>query len=235
MNLMKYVTKITLYNSYFDKNNNLSAKAILSIFQDVAAFHAEEIGVGYKEMLNKNLYWVLSRIKFDILKMPQIDETVFVETWPQEKGRIDFDRDFKILSETGEVYVIGSSKWCVIDASSRSLCRTDGVNYIGEYCNQKNYEEKFNKIVLPNTEQQFNFVYKVMFSDLDHNNHMNNTNYANLAVNAINNKQFTHFEINFLNESLLNDEITVCSIQDKDSEYIVGKINQKYCFVIFVK
>ena len=78
MTQMKYSTRITLYNSYFDINDRLTPKSILSVFQDVASIHAEEIGVGYEEMVSKNLYWVLSRIKFDIIKMPVINQTVIV-------------------------------------------------------------------------------------------------------------------------------------------------------------
>ena len=69
MAIMKYETKITLYNSYFDVNDNLKIQSILAIFQDVASIHAGLIGVGYEEMKDKNLYWVLSRVKFDIVSM----------------------------------------------------------------------------------------------------------------------------------------------------------------------
>ena len=87
---MIYETKMILYNSYFDVNDKISPKSILNIFQDVASYHAGEIGVGYEDMLAKNLYWVLSRIKYDIIRMPKIDEQVIVQTWPHEKGRSDF-------------------------------------------------------------------------------------------------------------------------------------------------
>ena len=154
MKTMRYSTKITLYNSYFDINERLTAKSILSIFQDVASIHAEEIGVGYEAMVKNNLYWVLSRVKFDIIKMPFINQTVIVETWPHVKGRIDFDRDIRILSEEGEVLIIGTSKWCVIDAVSRMLQRTENVNYVGEYYNEVNYEDRFNKIIVPIDEKE---------------------------------------------------------------------------------
>lgn len=235
MALMKYKTKITLYNSYFDVNDRLSYKSILNIFQDVASIHAEEIGVGYKEMLSKNLYWVLSRIKIDILKMPSINQVVMVETWPHEKGRIDFDRDLKILSEDGEVLIIGSSKWCVINSITRMLERTDNVNYIGQCCLDKNYEDRFNKITIPNSEIEECFLYDVRFSDLDHNQHMNNTNYANLVVSAIDDKETSHFEINFINECLLGDKIQVSKTNDGQSEYVIGKSNGKTCFIAYVK
>lgn len=235
MAIMKYKTKITLYNSYFDLNDRLTAKSILSIFQDVATIHAEDIGVGYLTMLDKNLYWVLSRIKFDIIKMPEINQTVIVETWPHVKGRVDFDRDIKISSESGEVLVIGTSKWCVIDTVKRALQRTDNVNFVGEYCLDKNYDTKFEKIILPDILLDKKFVYKVGFSDLDHNKHMNNTNYANLVLNTIDNKTYTHFEINFVSECVEGDEITVSAHKASLGEYVVGTNGDKVVFNAFVK
>ena len=232
---MKHCTKIKLYNSYFDLNNNLSLKAILNIFQDVASVHGEEIGVGYEKMLEKNLYWVLSRIKIDILKMPQINQTVLVETWPHEKGRIDFDRDLIIKDDAGEVLVMGASKWCVIDATTRSLARTDMVNYDGEVFDKINYDEKFGKIVLPDAQMEPKFKHTVRFFDLDHNQHMNNTNYASLVINATQNKTPTHFEINFLNECKEGDEIEVSWSTDNTSEYVKGTTNGKPAFVATIK
>lgn len=235
MDLMIYSTKITLYNSYFDLNDRLTAKSILNIFQDVASIHAEQIGVGFENMFKQNLYWVLSRIKFDILNMPTPNQTIIVETWPHEKGRIDFDRDMRILSETGEVLIIASSKWCVIDTINRRLQRSDNINYNGQVYNQVNYIENFNKIELPSCNFEYKHSYVVQFSDLDHNQHMNNTNYATLISNTINNKIFSHFEINFLNECLINDTIDILSICNQNGEYIFGNVNDKKAFVAFIK
>ncbi|MBR6778581.1 MAG: hypothetical protein IKM43_00290 [Clostridia bacterium] len=235
MNLMKYSTKITLYNSYFDFNDRLSAKSILTIFQDVASIHAEEIGVGYMDMYNKNFYWVLSRIKFDILKMPKINQTVIVETWPHPKGRVDFDRDMRILSEDGQVLIIATSKWCVIDTANRRLQRADNINYVGDVYPEILYNEFFGKISVQSQDLQSKFKYVVMFSDLDHNKHMNNTNYANLVLSVVENKFATHFEINFINECLLNDEIKIKHTKIDDGEYVVGEINSSHAFVAYLK
>jgi acyl-ACP thioesterase len=232
---MLYETKITLYNSYFDLNNNLSAKSILNIFQDVASIHGEKIGVGYLDMLNKNLYWVLSRIKFDIVKMPQINQTVVVKTWPHEKGKIDFDRDISIFSENGELLIKGTTKWCVIDTISRKLQRTENVTYSGEIHPEKNYEDKFFKITLPEQKFKTKFNYTVLYSDLDHNQHMNNTNYANLILNATENKKFSHFEINFLNECLENDVIHISSTISPSGEFVIGSVADKNVFVGHIK
>ena len=233
--VMKYGAKIVLYNSYFDMNDNISVKSVLNLFQDLAGIHADMIGVGYEDMLAKNLYWILSRVKFDILKMPVPNQTVVVETWPHEKGRIDFDRDFKISSETGEVLIVGTSKWCVIDTVSRSLQRTDNVNYNGEICLDKNYADKFGKIVIPNDGFEEAFTHTVRFSDLDHNKHMNNTNYALLSANAVTNQKFSHFEINFLSECLFGDNIVVKHTKTEEGEFVIGTNADKIAFSVFVK
>ena len=233
--IMKHSEKITLFSSYFDMNDKLSAKSVLNLFQDLAALHADMIGVGYLSMLEKNLYWILSRIKFDVLKMPVPNQTVIVETWPHEKGRIDFDRDFKILSEDGDVLIIGTSKWCVIDTETRSLQRTENVNYNGEIFEEKNYEDKFAKISVPTESLQEKFVHTVRFSDLDHNHHMNNTNYALLSANATANKEFSHYEINFLSECLEGDEIVVMSAKTEEGEFVVGKNGEKTAFAVLVR
>ena len=230
MAIMKYETKITLYNSYFDVNDNLKIQSILAIFQDVASIHAGLIGVGYEEMKDKNLYWVLSRVKFDIVSMPHIDQTVIVKTWPHKKGLVDFDRDYLICDEDNNVLIKGTSKWCVIDATTRRFVRPDSVNYIGEYCEDINYEEKFNKTEIVDKSNTNILNHKVAFFDLDHNGHMNNTNYAILVANAINNKNISHFQINYINESRLDDNIELYYLNDNDGEHLTGYNGDKIIF-----
>ena len=75
----------------------------------------------------------------------------------------------------------------------------------------------------------------VRFSDLDHNHHMNNTNYAPLIANALENKNFTHFEINYLNECIENYEIKIMHTKNSDGEYIIGKVDDKTVFSSFLK
>ncbi|MBQ2864134.1 MAG: hypothetical protein IJE91_01560 [Clostridia bacterium] len=236
MNEIKYSTQIQLFNSYFDCNNELKPQSVLSVFQDVASEHGEQIGVGYLTMLEKNLFWVLSRVKYDVVKMPKINQIVLVETWPHEKGRIDFDRDYLIKSLSGEVLVKGTSKWCVIDTKTRTLSRTDAVEYTsGQFVKTVNYEERFSKV--PSFEVDNltpEFVYSVQHSDLDHNEHMNNTNYANLIVNAIKEKRLTHFEISFVSECRLNDQIKVYFLISENQQ-VCGYVNNKLVFNAMVK
>ena len=140
MSLMKYEMITILSKEYFDENGVLIPRFVLKLFQEVASKHATNIGVGYDYMIKNNLYWVLTRLKYDVIKMPTINQKVIVETWPHIKGKIDFDRDIRILNENREELVIATSKWCVIDSTKRMIQRTDNVNYVGEYYNHKIYD-----------------------------------------------------------------------------------------------
>ena len=226
-----YKTQLTLFSSYFDKNDNLTPKSILSIFQDVASIHAEQLNIGYKPMLDKNLFWVISRIKYDVIKMPKPYQQVIIKTWPHQKGKIDFDRDLQILDLNNNVLIKATSKWCVIDVNTRRLMRTDGIEYDGEILEEKNYQDKFSKIDLPLDDFKKCLDYKVMFSDLDHNKHMNNTNYANLILSALDNKVVNHFEINFVAECKQDDIISVYHSTQNQEEFTYGKVNDNIVYI----
>lgn len=229
---MKYKTDLTLYNSSFDKGDRITLTALLSIFQDVASVHAEDLGVGYEAMLKKGLYWVLSRIKLDVLFDPKPNEEVTVVTWPHVKGIVDFDRDMKILSKGGETLIKATSKWCVIDSTSRKLAPAKDVEYNGSaYEPEVCYEGRFPKIIIPSLEKVEVMRHVVRYSNIDHNGHMNNTNYATLVSDVIENKIVRHIEINFLSECLEGEEIVLYKVRDDKEEYVIGEVDNRRVFV----
>lgn len=235
MDIMKYTTKITLFNSYFDCNNKLKPTAIFNIFQDVASIHGELLGVGYEEMLKKQLFWVLSRVKYTIIKQPRINDEVIVETWPNEKGRIDFDRDFSITNKNGELLVMGTSKWCVISVNTRSLERTDNVNYPGTCHTQKMFNEKFIKTASAEISGMPKLTHTVQFSEIDHNMHANNTNYATYVTNALNNTYFNHLQINFISECKLGDQLLIYVQESENGTLVSGYVNEVLKFSALAK
>ena len=64
-----YENEYILRMSDFDKYNRIKPSAVLELFQDVAGQHANEIGVGYDEMMQRSYFWVIVRIKFKIIMM----------------------------------------------------------------------------------------------------------------------------------------------------------------------
>ncbi len=73
------------------------------------------------------------------------------------------------------------------------------------------------------------------FSKVDHNGHMNNAYYAEFIVNALrlkSNEVIKNFEIDYLKEVLIDDEILIRSIRN-NKEILVEGYNNINNIVLF--
>ena len=176
----------SLRTSDFDKFSQIKPSAVLDLFQNVAGLHAESLGVGFNAMVEKGLLWVVLKVKYELLRMPNMYENVTVVTWPKEPKRLDFIRNYQILGENGELIIKGTSQWAVIDKETRKLTRaTDVYKNIEGFCEDEVFDEKLIK-VSDFAENEAVRTVQNNFCDFDTNSHVNNIRYADYIVNALN-------------------------------------------------
>ena len=135
MSVMKKEMEFFIQTSSVDLNDNIKPACVFDYFQDIAGLHAKEIGVSYETLKESNLAWVVLYETFEIINMPPYLEKVNVMTWPKKKGRLEFEREYFMETLDGVPLIKGISNWVVIDVNSRSLVRTDKIDYSGEYYN----------------------------------------------------------------------------------------------------
>ncbi len=169
----------------FDKFNRITPSAILDLFQDAAGLHAEELGVGADAMFNASYLWVLTRTRFEIISIPENHQKVVVKTWPLKPGRLTHRREYCIEDESGKRLIIGSSEWVVINSETRRpVSAPDLYSFEDEFLSEMMFEEKLGKV--PDFEQNDSaHIINAGFSEIDSNNHVNNTKYANYVLDAI--------------------------------------------------
>ena len=204
----------------FDKFNHIKPSAVLDLFQDAAGRHAEELGVGFADMLNKSYLWVLTRIKFEILSAPERYEKIKVKTWPLEPNRLSYRREYCITDQSGKKFIIGSSDWVVIHSEKRKFLSvpdlypfTDGFN------TELMFDEKLSKIRDFETKDTA-YTVNAGFSDLDTNDHVNNTKYANYVIDAINPKEndvLKVFQIDYRKEVMQGTTINIHTSREENS------------------
>lgn len=174
-----------LRTSDFDYCKRLHASSILDLFQDVAGIHAEILGCGHSAFLKNSRIWVLVRVKFKVLSTPEMFQKVTVKTWPLPPSRAGFQREYLIEDENGKVLVKGSSDWVIIDSETRRLLPTKDVYPFEDgFIETKVFEDKNTKI-FDFTAEKEGEVFLPTFSDIDMNNHVNNTKYANFVLNTV--------------------------------------------------
>ena len=177
--------KYILRTSDFDKFNRIKPSAVLELFQDAAGLHAEELGVGFDSMSGSSQLWVLTRTKFKIITDPENHQTVTVKTWPLKPGRLVHRRECRIEDENGNPIIVGSSEWVVINSESRRpISAPELYSLGGDFCEDMMCEEKLTKV--PDFEETTSaHAVNAGFSEIDTNNHVNNTKYANFVLDAI--------------------------------------------------
>lgn len=212
--------------SDFDKFNRIKPSAVLDLFQDSAGQHAEQLGVGFEEMIKRSYLWVLTKIKFKVLSAPQRYQKVVVKTWPLEPSRLSYRREYAIENESGEQLIVGSSDWVVIDSEKRRFVSVpDLYPFSDGFCTEMMCEEKLSKV---KDFEETNTPYTVNagFCELDINNHVNNSKYANYVLDAINPEkaeELKEFQIDFRREVLMGTKLNIYYKRQENSVVAKGQ------------
>lgn len=207
----------------FTRYDVIAPHGVLDIFQDIAGKHSESYGMSFDEMLSSNMIWVLLRVKYKVVKNVFLYSTIKTTTWPRKKGLVDFDRETEIKDLNDNLLIAGISKWVILDSKTHKIIPAKHINYNAETSDDTNFDTKFDKIKDFDITNSNKYECKVEFCDIDHNGHTNNAKYTSMILNALKLKQdeyIDEFQIDFINESFLNDLINIHYIK-QDNYYLV--------------
>ena len=220
--MMKYEEKLILQERCFDEWGNLLPREVLFLFETLAGHHAEVLGVGFAAMLEKNLLWVVRNIKYQFCGELVPGAEVVGITWPLPQTKVGFVREYLICDAAGNVLIKGTSNWVMIHADTRQLAVAAKIYPEGEYCLEKNFEEKTRRI--SDVEGKETAVICPDASDIDANGHVNNTRYAEFAHRALENfgGRIHTFQIDYLREVLCGEEISLFTARSGDTVFVKG-------------
>lgn len=241
---MGYIHKVdfNIDYEYVDKHNKLTYKGFLKYLQDAATMHSNHIGYSFENLIQHGLAWLVLGWKIEIYKRPGTDEKIHVETWSTGFEKVSSCRDYKIFNSQKELIAIASSKWVLYDLKKGSLARIT-EEFASPY--HPHYEhvfgEQIEKISEPSSEATNTYNYAIMRRDIDTNNHVHNTNYLDIAIEALpeekyKNMNYTTVEIMYKKQALLGDKTTAMYHHEEDGDYIVIKsedLKKLHCIVKF--
>lgn len=224
--------KYTVRSYDADQSGLLTFESLARFLQESAYHHAEALGVGYNRLKANGLGWVLSRLHIRMADPPMWGDHVIVETWPKQKDRIFYIRDFRLLNEKDEHLASVTSSWLVIDMNKRrpsSFKPLDAM--LGDLPDRHAIRTAAEK--LPALQEPWNiYEHKVFPSDIDVNGHVNNTRYIRWACDHLGSPerkkvQVKEVTLNFLSELHLNDSIEIHrkAFPEGDS-YLFSIVNQ---------
>ena len=229
---MGLIKEYYLRASDFDVNSRLMPQCVLEIFQDIAGAHAEQLGLGFDSLYEKNLIWVVVRTKYETLKSATKYSTVKVKTWPLESGGLVFRRDYLITDYDDNVLIRGSSDWMLVNSESRKLETNKNIYPENEeFCRDLAIDGKIRKLREYKGETT---CYKVTprYTDIDVNGHVNNTKYAKFVLDAINPEkgEIKEFQIDYHKEVLKGQPLEIYTGFEDNTAFSKGVCDSEKMF-----
>jgi medium-chain acyl-[acyl-carrier-protein] hydrolase len=217
-----------------DFSAKFSLFALFNHFQDLAGIHADYLEVGYEQLRKQNLAWILSRIKLEINSLPLWGEIVKLATWPKGIDRLFAMRDFSLTRDNGEILVLATSAWLLVDIEKGRPQRFNNFPVDLTFPNAASaIDETPGKIEIPENAVKF-CERAVQLSEIDVNHHVNNAHYAKWISDCFTEKQYFQrqiksIQINYLDESKLGDTINLLKAPTDEllSEYFIQGINSR--------
>lgn len=195
-----------------NSQGKLGLYQLLNLLQDAASVHAEQLGWGRSGMEKLKMFWVLTRQKLVMNEWPTWQQTVSIETWIRAEEGIASSRDFRIY--LGEKLIgEATTSWLPLSMETRRPAQWDRKALLGNVARDERVSIDTGKVPTKTGGEVLN-TFQVRNSDIDRNQHVNNTKYAQWILDAIAfddhyKYDLTGYEVNFLLETHLGDRIRI--------------------------
>lgn len=210
----------TFHIPYYDtdKNGNITSYNILKYFGETSASHTDEFSSNQADKNNLDYGWMLYRWKVKINKYPRSKDKIYIETWISKLDRFYAYREFKILNENNEVLGIASTVWIFVDMKKKRPIRIPNT-----FINQSKLINKSNFTEFEDFKEKIEFIssidFKVRRSDIDSNNHVNNSKYLLWIIEGVPNNIYedyilSEFEIIYKKEIKYGDTILTSYVEN---------------------
>ena len=168
------------------KKEEVSNKAILEYLENVAAYHSDSVGYGVNTTDKTNLTWVLLDWKVKVIKRPIYGQILDIHTWSRYIIKCYAYRDFEVYDDKGNLCVIATSKWLLINSKERKIEKIP-EEMAKKYDSEEKEvfgEKEIEKLKVPN-EFESQIKYKIQRKDIDVIGHVHNLYYLDFAYEAL--------------------------------------------------
>ncbi len=225
--MMEYQESYRLSENQFDSHGNLLPAEILKLAQCVADKHAHILGVGFETMLQKNLLWVISQVRYQVCQPIHPGETITVETWPLPPTKLGFERNFSIFDQNGIVCIKGIATWVIIDTEERHLVMPRDL-YIGnDYRMERNFTDRAKRL----RDFEADSDACICIPDettIDYNGHVNNVYYAKFILDTLGDFSGTidTFQIDYIHEVMCGQPLSLFHKKQENTILVKGVLEE---------
>ena len=220
----KYQEELTVKSYQTNQYGKASIGSLFNILIEAAWAHAQVMDWGYDSLKSNNLFWVLSRMYFQVEKYPAWQDKLHLSTWSAGTDGMYAYREYLVENDRGEVLLRASSAWLILDMENHKIFRlSDFRATFPKHVDSKACRNP--KRIKPDAHPEMLNYYPVLFSELDINQHFNSVKYVervldDFGIDFLNAYEPAELEINYLKEGQDGDRIAVTRSQMSEKEYL---------------
>lgn len=213
------------------KGHTIKNTGILGMLENIAIYQSDLVGYGVKDIDTKGVSWVLLEWKVKVIKRPKYGDNLKVTTWGRNMKAAYTYRDFEIYDQEGNLCVIATSKWVLVEAEKIKITRITKEVIDAYKPEEKNvFGENELSRLKPGESCTNEFTYQVTRRDIDLNGHMHNIYYLDLAYEVLpqeiyDKRPFDEFRIEYKREVKYGD-IIKCEYCYQDGQNIITMYNE---------
>ncbi|MFI3269579.1 MAG: 5-formyltetrahydrofolate cyclo-ligase, partial [Rikenellaceae bacterium] len=183
---------------------------------------ADRLGCGVERLISMGYTWVLLKFKMSLVRTPEADEPLQIETWISSCSRVVTHRNFVVRDNSGKLLGEAITEWCMIDLESRrpvDLTRTE-INYT-QYITPRNGTIELTRklpIIEPDSSECSakieSYIHQATEDDIDFNRHVNTFKYVEMMLSMLPHSTLAErgaveVDMQFVHESYLGEQLTI--------------------------
>lgn len=150
----------------------------------LATEHANALGIGYAQLAEHHMGWVLARLSIEMIRYPEINESYTLSTWIEGYNRYFSERCYEMTDADGKPIGYIRSMWVAIDMNTRAMADlstldSDKLPLLKRKCPVGRLRNHVITHDAPATRSYYTFKY----CDIDLNRHVNTIRYLDLVLN----------------------------------------------------
>ena len=215
---------------HLDRNGRATIRSIMNFMQATANMHGKTLGTSLDDFSEESYTWVFSRFHIKMNKFPGHYDRIHVATWRSRSEKCFAFREFQVFDDKGDLLGAASASAVLIDKTTRKPID------IPEFIQAQFAPEEGRAIdddFLPLAglkEEEYCKSFHVRLSDIDLNQHVNNTSYVDWIIESLPeavliNDTLISCEIGYKAEAFYGDTIQSFSGRDKVTLEIGGEQN----------
>lgn len=212
---------------------DLRLSMLMRWLQEISIAHTEALGAGRAKTLDKGALWVVCRVRLEVEKLPCYDDEITLSSWAGDTMRVLFPRYYEMTDESGTPLVKASAVWLLMDAKKRKMVFPE--NYDVVVPGIRTGREIPLSFGVSLGEQEKTKRFKVAYSQVDINGHMNNAKYLDcmddvLGKDYLASHALKTLEVEFKSEIKYGASVRLEYTLDKDDLTMIGYVRKRPCF-----